>query len=215
MSIEDLELILHPMVEDIKEAVGSMGDDTPVAVLSDKYRPLSHFFRQNFSQVTNPPIDSLRENEVMSLKTRFGNTGNILDFENLTKENIYVLESPILSNSQFEKFLDFFKDSIRVLDCTFSVEGSLKKRLDELRLEAETAVREGCKHLILSDKEINEKKSSMPMALTIGAINSKLINLGIRGFASINVQTSEVLDTHSFAVLLGVGATTINPYIAL
>ena len=215
MSIEDLELILHPMVEDIKEAVGSMGDDTPVAVLSDMYRPLSHFFRQNFSQVTNPPIDSLRENEVMSLKTRFGNTGNILDFENLTKENIYVLESPILSNSQFEKFLDFFKDSIRVLDCTFSVQGSLKKRLDELRLEAETAVREGCKHLILSDKEINEKKSSIPMALTIGAINSKLINLGIRGFASINVQTCEVLDTHSFAVLLGAGATTINPYIAL
>jgi len=215
MSIEDLELILHPMVEDMKEAVGSMGDDTPVAVLSDRYRPLSHFFRQNFSQVTNPPIDSLRENEVMSLKTRFGNTGNILDFENLTKENIYVLESPVLSNSQFEKFLEFFKDNIRVLDCTFNISGSLKKRLDELRLEAETAVREGCKHLILSDKEINEKKSPIPMSLTIGAINSKLINLGIRGFVSINVQTSEVLDTHSFAVLLGVGATTINPYIAL
>ncbi|HIF61582.1 MAG TPA: glutamate synthase large subunit [Candidatus Pelagibacter sp.] len=215
MSIEDLELILHPMVEDMKEAVGSMGDDTPVAVLSDRYRPLSHFFRQNFSQVTNPPIDSLRENEVMSLKTRFGNTGNILDFENLTKENIYVLESPVLSNSQFEKFLEFFKDNIRVLDCTFNISESLKKRLDELRLEAETAVREGCKHLILSDKEINEKKSPIPMALTIGAINSKLINLGIRGFVSINVQTSEVLDTHSFAVLLGVGATTINPYIAL
>ena len=108
MNIEDLELILHPMVEDAKEAVGSMGDDTPTAVLSDRYRPLSHFFRQNFSQVTNPPIDSLRENEVMSLKTRFGNLGNILDFENLTKENIYVLESPILSNAQFEKFTNFF-----------------------------------------------------------------------------------------------------------
>ena len=71
MSIEDLELILHPMVEEAKEAVGSMGDDTPIAVLSDRYRPISHFFRQNFSQVTNPPIDSLRENEVMSLKTPF------------------------------------------------------------------------------------------------------------------------------------------------
>ena len=214
MSIEDLELILHPMVEDMKEAVGSMGDDTPVAVLSDRYRPLSHFFRQNFSQVTNPPIDSLRENEVMSLKTRFGNTGNILDFENLTEENIYVLESPVLSNGQFEKFLGFFKDSLRVLDCTFNVEENLKERLDELRLEAETAVREGSRHIILSDKGISEKRSSIPMALTIGAVNSRLINLGIRGFTSINVQTSEVLDTHSFAVLLGVGATTINPYIA-
>ena len=215
ISIEDLELILHPMVEDKKEAVGSMGDDTPAAVLSDQYRPLSHFFKQNFSQVTNPPIDSLRENEVMSLKTRFGNTGNILDFENLTEDNIYVLESPILSNSQFKKFSEFFKHSIKVLDCTFNVNDSLKIRLDELRSEAETAVREGTKHLILSDKEISEKRSSIPMALTIGAINSRLTNLGIRGFASINVQSSEVLDTHSFAVLLGVGATTINPYIAL
>jgi len=214
INIEDLELILHPMVEEKKEAIGSMGDDTPVAVLSDKNRPLSHFFRQNFSQVTNPPIDSLRENEVMSLKTRFGNTGNILDFENLTKENIYVLESPVLSNSQFEKFMFFFKKNIKILDCTFDTREGLKKRLDDLRNEAEFAVREGTKHLILSDKKINLKKASMPAALAIGAVNSKLIDLGIRGFTSINVQTSEALDTHSFAVLLGVGATTVNPYLA-
>ena len=214
ISIEDLEIILHPMVEDIKEAVGSMGDDTPVAVLSDRYRPISHFFKQNFSQVTNPPIDSLRENEVMSLKTRFGNTGNILDFENLTEENIYVLESPILSNSQFKKFSDFFKKNIKILDCTFEVNKSLKEKLDELRSEATTAVREGAKHLILTDEKVCEKKSLIPMALVVGAINSRLVELGIRGFSSINVQTSEVLDTHSFAVLLGVGATTINPYIA-
>jgi glutamate synthase (NADPH/NADH) large chain len=214
MSIEDLELILHPMVENTKEAVGSMGDDTPVAVLSDKHRVLSHFFRQNFSQVTNPPIDSLRENEVMSLKTRFGNTGNILDFENLTEDNIYVLESPVLTNSQFEKFSDFFKKTIKILDCTFNIKASLKERLNELCSEAEIGVREGGRHLILSDKAINEKKIPIPMALAIGAINSRLADLGIRGFVSINVQTGEVLDTHSFAVLLGVGATTINSYIA-
>jgi len=214
INIEDLELILHPMVEEAKEPTGSMGDDTPIAVLSDRYRPLSHFFRQNFSQVTNPPIDSLRESEVMSLKTRFGNTGNILDFENLTEDNIYVLDSPILSNSQFEKFLDFFKEDIKVLDCTFNFDESLKKRLDELKLEAEIAVREGSKHLILTDKGINKKKIPTPMTLAIGGINSRLVDLGIRGFASINVQTSEALDTHSFAVLLGVGATTINSYIA-
>ncbi len=213
MNIEDLELILHPMVEEAKEAVGSMGDDTPAAVLSDKYRPMSHFFRQNFSQVTNPPIDSLRENEVMSLKTRFGNLGNILDFENLTKDNIYVLESPILSNSQFEKFTAFFKNNLKVLDCTFDVKDGLKKRLDQLCLEAEIAVREGCKHLILSDKKISEKKAAIPMVLALGAINSRLVNLGIRGFASLNVQTAEVLDTHSFSVLLGIGTTIINPYL--
>jgi len=152
MNIEDLELILHPMVEEAKEAVGSMGDAAPTAVLSDRYRPLSHFFRQNFSQVTNPPIDSLRENEVMSLKTRFGNLGNILDFKNLTQDNIYVLENPILSNSQFEKFTVFFKNNLKVLDCTFDVQNNLKKRLDQLCSEAEIAVREGYKHLILSDK---------------------------------------------------------------
>tara|TARA_B100001123_G_scaffold379114_1_gene447743 strand:+ start:1412 stop:5911 length:4500 start_codon:yes stop_codon:yes gene_type:complete len=215
ISIEDLELILHPMIEDAKEAVGSMGDDTPTAVLSDRYRPLSHFFRQNFSQVTNPPIDSLRENEVMSLRTRFGNLGNILDFENLTKENIYVLESPILSNSQFAKFNDFFKKNIQIFDCSFDTRENLKTRLDSLCLEAEIAVREGIKHLVLSDKKVNENRAQIPMILAIGAINSRLTNLGIRGFASLNVQTSEALDTHSFAVLLGVGATTINPYIAI
>ena len=214
INLEDLELILHPMVENTKEAVGSMGDDTPTAVLSDRYRPLSHFFRQNFSQVTNPPIDSLRENEVMSLKTRFGNTGNILDFENLTKDNIYVLDSPVLSNGQFKKFKEFFKENIKVLDCTFDIKQDLKKRLDELCMESELAVREGVKHLILTDKKINEQKAQIPMVLVVGAVNSKLINQGIRGFVSINIQTSEVFDTHSFAVLLGVGATTINSYLA-
>ena len=94
------------------------------------------FFKQNFSQVTNPPIDSLRENEVMSLKTRFGNLGNILDFENLTKDNIYVLESPILSNSQFEKFTVFFKDSLKVLDCTFDVQTNLKKKIRPIVLRS-------------------------------------------------------------------------------
>ena len=131
------------MAEEGKEAIGSMGDDTPLAVLSDKYRPLNHFFRQNFSQVTNPPIDSLRENKVMSLKTRFGNLGNILNFDNLTKENIYVLESPILSNSQFEKFISFFGKNYQTIDCTFmyeeSIEAALKKYelTQKLQLEKE------------------------------------------------------------------------------
>ena len=133
MSLEDLELILHPMAEDAKEAIGSMGDDTPLAVLSDKYRPLYHFFRQNFSQVTNPPIDSLRENKVMSLKTRFGNLGNILDFDNLTKQNIYVLNSPILSNSQFDKFINFFGKNSLVIDCTFSKDQSLFEAIKQVK----------------------------------------------------------------------------------
>ena len=213
-SIEDLELILHPMVEDSKEATGSMGDDTPLAVLSDKYRPLYHFFRQNFSQVTNPPIDSLRESKVMSLKTRFGNLGNILDFNNLTEENIYVLDSPVLSNSQFNKFVNYFGDNSKILDCTFDIQDNLENALNSLKIEVEKSVREGITQIILSDKKISEEKLAIPMLLCIGAINTHLINLGLRGYVSINVQTGDALDTHSFATLIGVGATTVNPYLA-
>ena len=214
-SLEDLELILHPMAEDAKEAIGSMGDDTPLAVLSDRYRPLYHFFRQNFSQVTNPPIDSLRENKVMSLKTRFGNLGNILDFTNLTEENIYVLDSPILSNSQLEKFINFFGQKSITIDCTFDKSENLETSIERIRKESEIAVRQGLTQLVLSDKNISEKRLPIPMLLSVGAINTYLIKKKLRGYASINAQTGEALDTHSFATLIGVGATTVNPYLAL
>ena len=192
-SIEDLELILHPMAEDAKEATGSMGDDTPLAVLSDKYRPLYHYFRQNFSQVTNPPIDSLRENKVMSLKTRFGNLGNILDFSKLTKDNIYVLNSPILSNAQFEKFLKFFGNNNKVLDCTFSKDDDLETSINLLKVKSEQAVREGIKQIILSDKNISENRMPMPMLLCIGAINTHLVKLGLRGYVCL-LYTSDAAD---------------------
>ena len=214
ISLEDLELILHPMAEDAKEATGSMGDDTPLAVLSDRYRPLYHFFRQNFSQVTNPPIDSLRENKVMSLKTRFGNLGNILDFDTLTKENIFVLNSPILSNSQFNKFINFFGKNSFIIDCTFSQKDNLADALEKIQRNAEIAVRQGVTQLILSDKELSKEKLPIPMLLCVGAINSFLIKKKLRGYVSINVQSGEALDTHSFATLIGVGATTVNPYLA-
>ncbi len=215
LSIEDLELILHPMAEEGKEASGSMGDDTPVAVLSSHFRPVSHYFRQNFSQVTNPPIDSLRENKVMSLKTRFGNLGNILDFDNLTEENIYVLDSPILTNSQFKKFIKFFSKKTKVIDCTFNISSLLKDRIEEIREEAETSIREGSTCLILSDKNISSERASIPSILTVGAVHSHLVKLGLRGYCSLNVECSDALDTHSFAILIGVGATTVNPYLAI
>ena len=215
LSIEDLELILHPMAEEGKEASGSMGDDTPIAVLSSHFRPVSHYFRQNFSQVTNPPIDSLRENKVMSLKTRFGNLGNILDFDNLIQENIYVLDSPILTNSQFKKFKNIFSKKIKIIDCTFDVNSSLKERIEEIRKECEIAVREGSSTLILSDKKISLSRASIPTILVVGAAHSYLVKKGLRGYCSINVEASDVLDTHSFAILIGVGATTINPYLAI
>ena len=217
-TIEDLESILHPMIEDQKEAIGSMGDDTPIAVLSSKFRPLSNFFRQNFSQVTNPPIDSLRESRVMSLNTRFGNLENILD-DRLTEQKSYVLEGPVLSNSQFKKLFETFGDeSVQKIDCTFDKndkELNLKSEIERIRSESEFSVRAGKKHLIISDENISKDRISVPIILAVGAVQSHLVKKGLRKFTSINVRSSECLDTHYYAVLIGVGATTVNAYLAI
>ena len=216
-SIEDLELILHPMVEEQKEAVGSMGDDTPAAVLSLKYRNLSHYFRQNFSQVTNPPIDSLRENRVMSLNTRIGNLQNILGEDLFSKKN-FLLESPILSNAQFKKLFEILDEEKIEIDCTFDVYDKnidLNSELKRIQKEAELAVREGVKHIILTDEKVSETRIAIPIILATGAVQVHLVNHGLRKFTSINIKSSECLDVHYFAVLIGVGATSVNPYLAI
>src|SRR5690606_9348302 len=118
ITMEDMELILHPMVEDAKEAVGSMGDDTPMAVLSDHYRGLHHFFRQNFSQVTNPPIDSLRERRVMTLRTRLGNLGNVLS-EDASQCELLQLESPVLLTAEYHAMRAYMGRTAAEIDCTF------------------------------------------------------------------------------------------------
>ena len=151
----------------------------------------------------------------MSLKTRFGNLGNILDFDNLTKDDIFVLDSPILTNTQFKKLNKIFSKKIRVVDCTFDINSSLKERIEDIRLECETAVREGSTFIVLSDKEISDSKASIPSPLIVGAVHSHLVKHGLRGYCSLNVECSDALDTHSFAVLIGVGATTVNPYLAI
>ncbi|MEK6204307.1 MAG: glutamate synthase-related protein, partial [Amylibacter sp.] len=208
-------MILHPMAEDAKEVLASMGDDTPSAVLSDQYRPLSHFFRQNFSQVTNPPIDSLRESRVMSLRTRFGNLRNVLDESNEQTE-ILSLESPFLSNAQFDHIVGQFGDSVTTIDCTFdgSNDGALHEALNRIRAEVEDAVRSGYGHLILTDEGQNDNRIPVPMILATSAVHSWLIKIGLRTFCSINVRSAECIDPHYFAVLIGSGATTVNPYLA-
>ena len=108
-----------------------------------------------------------------------------------------------------------FSEKVRVIDCTFDVKDNLKNRLEQIKEESEIAVREGTNHLILSDQNISEHRANVPMILAVGAVNSNLVKHCIRGYSSINVQTSEAMDTHSFAVLIGVGATTINPYLAI
>jgi len=215
-TMEELEAILHPMAAEAKEAIGSMGDDTPVAVLSDKYRPLSHFFRQNFSQVTNPPIDSLREHRVMSLKTRFGNLKNVLD-QDSSQIAILTLDSPVVSTGQFTRMTEAFGEAWRRIDCTFPAEsgrGALRTAIYRIRAEAEEAVRAGAGHLVLTDEGAGPERIAMPMILATSAVQSWLTEQGLRTFCSLNVRSGECIDPHYFAVLIGVGATTVNAYLA-
>ncbi|MDG1531448.1 MAG: glutamate synthase large subunit [Paracoccaceae bacterium] len=213
-SLEELEQILAPMAEDGKEPLASMGDDTPSAVLSAQYRPLSHFFRQNFSQVTNPPIDSLREFRVMSLKTRFGNLRNVLS-QDSSQTEILSLESPFVGNNQFKALLAHFGKDVVTINCTFEAdEGSLQSALTRIRAEAEDAVASGAAHIVLTDETQSADQVAMPMILATSAVHSWLTRKGLRTFCSINVRAAECIDPHYFAVLVGCGATTVNAYLA-
>ena len=216
-TLEDLEQVLAPMAEDGKEMVASMGDDTPPAVLSSQYRPLSHYFRQNFSQVTNPPIDSLRESRVMSLKTRFGNLTNVLA-EDSSQTEILVLESPFIANAEFDEMTRLFGDRVAFIDCTCPVDAGddgLRAGLERIRAEAEDAVRSGAGHLVLTDQHQGAAKIAIPMILATSAVHSWLTRKGLRTFTSLNVRSAECVDPHYFAVLIGSGATTVNAYLAL
>lgn len=213
-SMEDMELILSPMARTGKEAVGSMGDDAPLAVLSGQYRGLHHFFRQNFSQVTNPPIDSLRERHVMTLRTRLGNLGNILDESPEQCEHL-VLQSPVVSNSEWSALKHHLGDKAVEIDCSFAASSGpdgMRVSLDRIRAEAEQAIRGGCEHVLLTDRAASKDNVPLPMILATGAVHSHLVKQQLRTFASVNVASGECLDVHHFAVLIGVGATTINAY---
>ena len=215
-TLEELEQVLAPMAEDGKEMVASMGDDTPPAVLSAQYRPLSHYFRQNFSQVTNPPIDSLRESRVMSLKTRFGNLTNVLA-EDSSQTEILVLESPFIANAEFDEMVRLFGDRVALIDCTFADDGgadALRSGLERIRAEAEDAVRSGAGHLVLTDQHQSDARVPMPMILATSAVHSWLTRKGLRTFTSVSVRSAECIDPHYFAVLIGCGATTVNAYLA-
>ncbi|APR52031.1 glutamate synthase large subunit [Sphingomonas koreensis] len=215
-TLEDMELILSPMVTDAKEAVGSMGDDTPLAVISDKPRLISQFFRQNFSQVTNPPIDSLRERHVMSLKTRFGNLANILDTGE-TANKVLVLESPVLTNNDWARLKGHFGDLAAEIDCTFPAGGgpeTLRAAITDIRFQAEQAVRAGATELFLTDEHVGPDRIAIAGVLAAAAVHTHLVRKGLRSYASVNIRSAECLDTHYYAVLIGVGATTVNAYLA-
>jgi len=216
LTLEDLETILQPMVENASEAIGSMGDDTPLAVLSSRYRGLAHYFRQAFSQVTNPPIDSLRETRVMSLATRLGNLGNILE-ESESQCDLLQLPSPVLTTGEFQALADFCGKNACTIDCTFPAadgEAGLRAAIARIRAEAEDRVRQGCTHVFLTDEHQSGDRAYIPMILATAAVHTHLVRQSLRTFTSLNVRSAGALDVHAIAVTIGVGATTVNPYLA-
>ncbi len=199
-----------------KEAVGSMGDDTSLAVLSNEYRPFHHYFRQNFSQVTNPPIDSLRERRGMSLKTRFGNDGNFLALDD-THSEIVLADTPILLAHEMAAATQHFQKRITRIDTIFALDAAgngLRQGLDRIVAEAENAALAGRSFLLLTDEAVDEAHAAIPMILAISAVHSHLVKKKLRKKSSILVRTNECVDVHALAVMIGAGATVVHPALA-
>jgi len=218
-STEDLETIIRPMALEGKEPIGSMGTDVPLAVLSDQPQHLSSYFKQLFAQVTNPPIDPIRERMVMSLATFVGNIGNIL-VENEQTCHTVALQHPILTNHELEKIrsIDTGIFQAKTLQMYFRADGqpgSLKKALDRICRYAYDAVEDGFEVLVLSDRAIDSEHAAIPSLLFTAAVHHHLIRKGVRGNVGIVVEAGDVWEVHHFATLLGFGATAINPYLAL
>jgi glutamate synthase (NADPH/NADH) large chain len=213
---EEIETILLPMAGEGKEPVGSMGDDTPLAILSQHYRGLHHFFRQHFSQVTNPPIDPIRESRVMSLLTRLGPVEHILG-EHCDLRHILELDSPFLLTHEYEALVAARGSKIAVIDALFEDDGSpdaLRRGLDAMLREADKALKSG-KHIItLTDEKSGVGKAAIPMILAAAALHTHMVRQSYRKKMSIIACSAVTLDVHSAAVLIGVGATAVNPYLA-
>ncbi len=218
-STEDLETIIAPMALEGKEPIGSMGTDAPLAILSDQPQHLSAYFKQLFAQVTNPPIDPIREKLVMSLATFAGNNGNILIEDPLACHSV-ALKHPVLNNHELEKIrsIDTGIFQAKTLQTYFRADGkpgSLQKGIDRLCRYATDAVEDGFEVLILSDRAIDSDHAPIPTLLAVAAVHHHLIRKGYRGQVGIIVEAGDVWEVHHFACLIGFGATAINPYLAL
>ena len=218
-STEDLDNIITPMAMDGKEPIGSMGTDTPLAVLSNQPQHLSAYFKQLFAQVTNPPIDPIRERLVMSLATFAGGNGNLLQ-ENPLDCHCVELKQPILNNEELEKIrsIDTGIFQAKTLQIYFRADGkpdSLQKALDRICRYSVDAVEDGFEVIILSDRAIDSDHAAIPSLLATSAVHHHLIRKGYRGQVGIIVEAGDVWEVHHFACLIGFGATAINPYLAL
>jgi glutamate synthase (NADPH/NADH) large chain len=218
-SKEDLENIIMPMALDGKEPIGSMGTDTPLAVLSDQPQHITSYFKQLFAQVTNPPIDPIRERMVMSLASFVGSQGNLLT-EDPMASHCLALKHPILNNHELEKIrsIDTGVFQAKTLQCYFRAdgkEGSLKRGLDRLCRYAVDAVEDGFEVIVLTDRAIDSEHAAIPTLLACASVHHHLIRKGLRGKVGIIVEAGDVWEVHHYACLIGFGATAINPYLAL
>lgn len=217
---ELIDMVIKPSLEDGKENTGSMGDDTPVAAFSKEFRPLCDFFKQKFAQVTNPPIDPLREKVVMSLNTGFGEIHNILreSDENAKRIKTY---SPILTKDKLEVLLSFgdqksarYEDSYKNGSFGTGFTNNLETSLEELCTKVVKAVKDnGIRVIILDDRMVQPNEKAMPMAMVVGRLGKVLLENGVRHLVSTLCITSEAYDSHSCAVLIGYGAQAIFPHL--
>ena len=214
-SSEELEQCIRVLGENGQEATGSMGDDTPFAVLSSRPRLIYDYFRQKFAQVTNPPIDPLREAHVMSLSTSIGREMNVFA-EAEGQAHRVAFKYPVLVHSDLEQLISlesrYYKSE--KLDMTYDIDGSLRDAIEQLCGDAEAKVRNGTVLLILSDKNIAADRLPIPAPMALGAVQQRLVEKNLRCDANIIVETGSCRDPHQFAVLIGFGATAIYPYLA-
>ncbi len=217
-TIEDLRILLSPMAREGKEPDGSMGTDTPLAVLSEGPQLLFSYFKQHFAQVTNPPIDPLREELVMSLKMSLGPEQNLFD-ETPEHCRRVLIDQPILTADELEKIrrLGTQRAATTTLSTLFSVstgEKGMEDALHRLCEKAESAVRGGSAVLVLSDRGVSVEQAPIPSLLATAAVHHYLVRAGIRTGTTLVVETAEAREVHHFALLVGYGATAINPYLA-
>ncbi len=219
---EDLKILLAPMATTGQEAVGSMGNDAPISALSDKPKLLYTYFKQNFAQVTNPPIDSIREELVMSLVSFIGPRPNLFDIEGQGRRKRLEVRQPILTNEDLEKIraigdLDDNPFQSQTLDITFAYDSGvdgMTAAIDQLCADAEAAVRNGINIIILSDRAVAPDRVALPALLAVAGVHHHLIRVGLRTSVGLVVETGEAREVHHFCVLAGYGAEAINPYLA-
>jgi len=217
-TFEELRKILAPMAADGQEAIGAMGTDTPLAVLSDKPQLLYNYFKQLFAQVTNPPIDALREEIITATETFIGSEGNLIHPTPESCRQIKV-KYPIITNEELSKLRTIDKPGFRSFDLpmlfkTDDGEHGMKRALDEIFSDASKAISEGANILILSDRGVSRKYAAIPALLAVSGLHHHLIREGTRTKVSILVESGEPREVHHFALLIGYGASAINPYLA-